>query len=107
MVKILVDCGAHLQLGSLELGEELCHLARLGKEKQISCYKLAGADLNVFNMSRRTALHSAVEAGQTKVVQFLLDQKVDTSRKDAYGLTALDIAKTLKRADMEDMLSVN
>ena len=39
-------CGAHLQLGSLELGEELCSLARMGQKKMISCYKLAGADLN-------------------------------------------------------------
>ena len=46
VVRSLVACGAHLQFGSLELGEELCSLARMGQKKMISCYKLAGADLN-------------------------------------------------------------
>ena len=69
-------CGAHLQFGSLELGEELCSLARMGQKKMISCYKLAGADLNTVNMSRQTALHSAVETGQFKVVQFLIEHNI-------------------------------
>ena len=51
VVRSLVACGAHLQFGSLELGEELCSLARMGQKKMISCYKLAGADLNTGDFS--------------------------------------------------------
>ena len=93
-----------MQLGSLELGEELCSLARLGHKKRLSCYKLAGANLNTTNMTRSTALHSAAETGQNKVVQFLLEHDADCMKKDAYGRTALDVAQTLKRVEIEGML---
>ena len=59
----------------------------MGQKKMISCYKLAGADLNTVNMSRQTALHAAVETGQFKVVQFLIEHHIDTTRKDIFGRT--------------------
>ena len=35
---------AHLQMGALELAEELCYLSRLGLKKKLSCLKLNGTD---------------------------------------------------------------
>lgn len=105
VVRSLVACGAHLQAGSLELGEELCYLARLGQKKKLSCYKLAGANLNSVNLSRQSALHAAVETGQVKVVQFLLEHGCDAVKKDVYGRTPLDIAKALGRVEIENLLA--
>jgi len=101
VVRSLVACGAHLQFGSLELGEELCSLARVGQKKKLSSYKLAGANLNTVNLSKQTPLHAATETGQFKVVQFLLEQKVDVSREDIFGRTPLDIARKLNRKEIE------
>ena len=39
VVKLLVDCGAHLQTIGAELGELLCDLARRGKRGQLKCFK--------------------------------------------------------------------
>ena len=107
VVRSLVACGAHLHLGALELGEELCSIARLGLKKRLSCYKLAGANLNLVNMSRQTPLHSAVETGQFKVVQFLLEHGVETSKKDVYGRTPLDIAQLLNKLEIANLLQKN
>ncbi len=104
-IRTLRACGAHLQLGSLEIGEKLCSLARLGEKKKISCFKLAGADLNTLNMSGQTALHAASETGQVKVARYLLENNVDKEIRDAFGRTALDIAKALNRPKMTELLS--
>ena len=50
----------------MELAEELCYLARLGFKKKLSCFKLAGANLNSASLTKQTALHAAVETGQVK-----------------------------------------
>ena len=41
-IRALRTCGAHLQMGPLELGEKLCSFARLGDRKKLKCFKLAG-----------------------------------------------------------------
>ena len=104
VIRSLVACGAHLQLGSLELGEELCYLARLGFKKKISCFKLAGANLNSINFSKQTALHASVETGQLKVVQYLLENNIEINKRDVYGKTALDIAKELERIEIANLI---
>ena len=104
VIRSLVACGAHLQMGALELAEELCYLSRLGLKKKLSCYKLAGANLNSMGFSKQTALHAAVETGQVGVVRYLLEQNVDTGIKDIYDRTALDIAQVLKRGEIVTLL---
>ena len=104
VVRSLVACGAHLHLGAFELGEELCSIARLGLKKRISCYKLAGASLNAMNSSRQTPLHCAVETGQLKVVQFLLEHGAEMGKKDVFGRTALDIAQILNKVEIKNLL---
>ena len=95
---------AHLQMGALELAEELCYLSRLGLKKKLSCYKLAGANLNSMGFSKQTALHAAVETGQIGVVRYLLEQNVDTAIKNIYDRTALDIAQVLHREEIVTLL---
>ena len=104
IVRALKACGAHLHLSALELGEELGSLARLGLKKRMSCYKLAGASLNACNLSRQTPLHCAVETGQLKVVQFLLEHGVEMTKKDVFGRTPQDIAKVLNKVEITNLL---
>ena len=104
VIRSLVACGAHLQICGLELAEELCYLSRLGLKKKLSCFKLAGANLNSMGFSKQTALHAAVETGQVRVVRYLLEQNVDTAIKDIYERTALDIAQVLHREEIITLL---
>lgn len=104
-IRALRACGAHLQMGPLELGEKLCSFARIGHKKRLNCFKLAGANLNSTNLSGQTPLHCSAETGQVKVVMFLIEEKADPFKEDVFKLKAVDIAKMLKRNDIETMLS--
>ena len=108
VIKTLIKVGAHLHQGSLELGERLCMLARMGEVSQLSCYHLAGANLSTSkNMARQTPLHAAVETAQETTVEFLLNHKVQTDVKDVYGRTPMDVAKLLKFHDVHKMLETH
>ena len=72
---------------------------------KLTCYQLAGANLNTSNLSGQTALHAAIETGQKKVAQYLFEEKVDPFKKDMYGMSCLDIAKKLDRQELTLMLS--
>ena len=50
-IRALRTCGAHLQMGPLELGEKLCSFARLGDRKKLKCFKIAGRITLQFSMS--------------------------------------------------------
>ena len=103
---MLIESGAHLQYGTFELGEKLCMFARQGEDKKLECYRLAGANLSTStNMARQTPLHAAVETAQELAVTYLLGKGVDTSRKDVYGRTPLDIAQLLNRQDIVQLLN--
>ena len=68
-------------MGSIELGEKLCTFARMGSKTKLTCYQLAGANLNTCNLSGQTALHAAIETGQKKIAQFLMQEKIDPLKK--------------------------
>ena len=80
-LSVLRACGAHLQMGNIELGEKLCTFARMGSKTKLTCYQLAGANLNTVNLSGQTALHAAIETGQKKIAQFLIQEKIDPFKK--------------------------
>lgn len=102
----MIQSGAHLQYGSFELGEKLCMFARQGEDKKLECYRLAGANLSsCTNMARQTPLHAAVETAQELSVTYLLEKGVDTTRKDVYGRTPLDIAQLLNREEIIQLLN--
>ena len=104
-IRVLRMCGAHLQLGGMDLGEKLCALARVGSKKRISCFKLAGANLNIQDFSGQTMLHAAAETGQDHVVQYLLENQVDQSIKDDYGRTAFEVAMVLNRTKVLEVFN--
>ena len=80
-------------------------LARQGEEKKLECYRLAGANLSSStNMSRQTPLHAAVETDQEIAVTYLLEKRVETTRKDIYGRTPLDIAHLLNHREIIQLL---
>ena len=54
----------------------------------------------IVNLSRQTALHASVETGQFKVVQYLVEHNIDTTRKDIFGHTAMDLAQLLNRKEI-------
>jgi len=51
------------------------------------------ADFCTVDELRMTPLHRAVTAGASRVFEFLLDQKVDPSAREAQGRNVLDLAK--------------
>jgi len=52
-----------------------------------------GADINAANGGGNTPLHGAAMRGSPAIVEFLLKAGADPARKNARGLTAMDIAK--------------
>ena len=71
----------------------------------IFTFWFSGANLNSTNLSGQSALHSAAETGQIKVVQFLIEEKIDPFKVDMFKLKAIDIAKMLNRHEIQEMLS--
>ena len=65
-IQALRTCGAHLQMGPLELGEKLCSFARLGDRKKLKCFKIAGRITLQFSMSltRGTSILGEVRYGE-------------------------------------------
>jgi ankyrin repeat protein len=52
-----------------------------------------GADINAANGGGNTPLHGAAMRGSPAIVEFLLKAGADPARKNARGMTAMDIAK--------------
>ena len=55
----------------------------------------------------RTALHCAVGEGATECVRFLLQRDIDVKLKDIHGQTARDIAQSMGRTDILEILDAN
>src|SRR5262249_9280922 len=65
------------------------------EDSSIEAIKLClerGVDINAFNTSGTTALHSAVQRGAEKVVRYLADHGAKLDMKNKQGRTPLDIA---------------
>jgi ankyrin repeat protein len=67
---LLVQCGAHLSVGSQTIGEMLCGAAARGNLQRLNSLALAGADLNQPDISKRTALHLASQHNLVISVNF-------------------------------------
>jgi len=104
VIKLLVDCGAHLQMGSQELGEVLCFHARAGDVNKLRCFALAGASMEAKNATGNTPLHSATETGQAETAAFLLTHGVKVNAVNAYGQTAAAVAVVMRRTSIAEML---
>ncbi len=65
----------------------------------------SGADLNLMDNNRRTALHWASFFGYVPIAKFLLDNGAILEVKDKVNYTAEDIARIKKNGDMFTFLS--
>jgi ankyrin repeat protein len=52
-----------------------------------------GVDVNAFNTSGQTILHTAAGRGSTAIIQYVADQGAHLDKKDKQGRTPLDIAQ--------------
>lgn len=83
-------------------GESLTHTA--SQSGSIHCLLYL---LNILHMSpslasrafRQTPLHLAAKEGHTGIVELLVERGVDVGLRDAFGRTALDLAKLARRED--------
>ncbi|CAE7677734.1 ligA [Symbiodinium sp. CCMP2456] len=71
-------------------------------DKVMKLVKENAGYVNVQPAGRWTALHQAAEAGDKKVVKFLLDHKADVTLQTNDGQTPVDVAK----ASVKDLLKV-
>lgn len=54
---LLVNCGAHLNMCNYILGDYLCFAAAKGSLSILKSYKTAGVNMDLPNLSHRTALY--------------------------------------------------
>ncbi|XP_043526263.1 L-asparaginase [Frieseomelitta varia] len=105
VIKILMQCGAHLHGSAYAIGEKMCAAAAVGNLKRLKSYKLANADLSQKDFSGRTPLHFAALHNKTQVLEFLLDQNVETGCLDKTSQSPHDLAKVSGAADAANILS--
>ncbi|KAJ9597265.1 hypothetical protein L9F63_011869 [Diploptera punctata] len=107
VIKLLVQCGAHLALKqSTIIGEKLCSAAARGNLKRLQSFEFAGANMNLADCSGNTALHLAALHGNEKIVEYLLSKKVNVMTANMMGYTAIDIAKKMNRDNILQLLVV-
>lgn len=63
-----------------------------------------GANINAIGEHGYTALHNAVEQGHIKMVEFLLNQGIDTTIKNINHLTAKELAQITDNQEIYKML---
>ncbi|KAK0083822.1 hypothetical protein PV325_008142 [Microctonus aethiopoides] len=93
IIKLLLQCGAHLHESSIVLGEKLCSAAACGNLKRLQSLHIAGANLSLSDTSGRTALHHAALHDRIATVQFLLDHGADPKHVDLLGHTPYALAQ--------------
>ncbi|UYV78271.1 hypothetical protein LAZ67_16000740 [Cordylochernes scorpioides] len=104
-IRLLVRTGASLNVPKVTVGNMLCQAARNGNILRLESLALAGANPNEMDVTRRTALHAAVEAEEECVVKFLFSLGVKCcGLKDIYGHTPHDIAAILNYTTVGSLL---
>ncbi len=63
-----------------------------------------GADVNVMDYGKWTALHKAGAAGHFEVIKFLLENGANIFAKNSKGLALLDMAKKFSRYEVVVLL---
>ncbi|XP_046481880.1 L-asparaginase isoform X1 [Neodiprion pinetum] len=93
VIKLLVECGAHISGCDHLIGEQLCLAAAVGNVDRLISYCYAGVDLSERDVSGRTALHFGALHDQGEVVQFLLDRGANPEAVDMLGHTPRQLAE--------------
>jgi lysophospholipase len=93
VIKLLVQCGAHLHEQGLLIGERMCCAAVRGNLARLRSYHLAGADLAQSDVSGRTALHLAGLHGHWEAVHFLVEHGAESNGRDILGQAARNVSR--------------
>jgi lysophospholipase len=104
IIKVLLQCGAHLHGNAQLIGERMCAAASADNAKRLRSYQLAGADLSQKDASGRTPLHFAALHNRTDATLFLLNHGADLCCVDMLGQTAADLAQAVRAADVARFL---
>jgi len=104
IIKVLLQCGAHLHGNAQLIGERMCAAASAGNAKRLRSYLLAGADLSQKDASGRTPLHFTALHNRTEATRFLLDHGADLCCVDMLGQTAADLAEAARATDVAHLL---
>ncbi|XP_076283370.1 L-asparaginase 1 [Lasioglossum baleicum] len=105
IIKVLMQCGAHLHGSGYLIGEKMCAAAAVGNLKRLKSYDYANADLSQIEFSGRTPLHCAALHNKTQAIKFLLKHGVSADCKDKIGQTPLDLAKAAGSTEAVSLLS--
>ncbi|KAG6800991.1 L-asparaginase isoform X1 [Apis mellifera caucasica] len=92
IIKILMQCGAHLHGNACIIGEKMCIAATTGNVKRLKSYQLANAILSQKDFSGRTPLHFAALHNRTQVIKFLMEYNVDMICFDKMNQSPYDLA---------------
>ncbi|CAK9808825.1 unnamed protein product [Anthophora plagiata] len=82
IIKLLIQCGAHLHGSSQVLSEKMCNAAATGNVRRLESYYLANADFTSKDFCGRTPLHYAVLHNNPRVLKFLTEHGADTASLD-------------------------
>ncbi|KYM96510.1 PREDICTED: L-asparaginase 1 [Cyphomyrmex costatus] len=105
IIRVLLQCGAHLHGDAVLISERMCAAATVGNTKRLQSYLLAGADLSQKNFSGRTPLHFAALHDRMETTEFLLENGADPHCVDMLGETAADLAETMRAAGAARLLA--
>ncbi|KAJ8773578.1 hypothetical protein K2173_005824 [Erythroxylum novogranatense] len=102
IAKLLVDNGATLSSGDVgQFAYTAAEQNNLNLLKKIVEY---GGDVTLPSVGGTTALHAAISEGNTKMVQFLLDQGADIDRPDGHGWTPRALAEYQGHEDIKILI---
>jgi ankyrin repeat protein len=108
IVRALIRAGANLNAGKFS-SPLICVCTAACLPETASALIDAGADVNLLTLNG-TALHAAIEANRADLVDLLISRRADpsiktTERNDHPGLTAIELARKLKRKKIVELLS--
>jgi ankyrin repeat protein len=89
LIRALLDGGAD---ATLTLKDRTTTAMIAGSLDAIKLLVEHGVDVNAFNTSGQTVLHTAAQRGQNAVIQYVVDKGARLDRKDKQGRTPLDLA---------------
>jgi hyperpolarization activated cyclic nucleotide-gated potassium channel 4 len=105
IAELLVAAGANLCMSGDKLAGRLCSLAAADDVDTLRRYIAAGADVNVGDYDRRTALHIAAAEGKLEVVALLVEVGgADIGVTDRWGATPGNEAERVGAAAVVEYL---
>ncbi|GFU55486.1 l-asparaginase [Trichonephila clavipes] len=104
VIQLIIKAGGYLNLPSYTTADMISGAAKDNNLRRLESLHLAGADLNEVDITKRSALHYAVEMNYEDIVNFLLEHEVNHAVRDLYGNNVCDIAKTLKHDNLVEIL---